>query len=117
MAAGVAMGAAQPVVDTDFVFPAEYVEDFAIDGDVSKDVWKKAEVLPGQMFQGGKEKMPFKDEIRLLYSRTALYVGASLWQDLSKGTFKWDQRDMPGWMDENLETILFMPKPDGKNGL
>lgn len=115
--AGTVFAAAQPVVDTEFVFPAEYTEDFEIDGNVGKPEWKKASVLPGQMFQGGKEAMPYKDEIRLLYSKTALYVSATLWQDLSKATFKWDQRDMPGWMDDNLELILFMPTPSGKNGL
>lgn len=117
LAAGTVCGAAKPVVDTDFVFPAAYVEDFAIDGNVEKDVWKKASVLPPQMLEGGKEELPYKDEIRLLYSHSALYVAATLWQDLSKGTFKWDQRDMPGWMDENLELFLFLRKEDGKNGL
>lgn len=80
---GLTLGAAQLLVDTDEVFPAEYVEDFELDGNLAKDVWKKAEVLPGQRIEGGKA-LPYKDEIRLLYSRTALYVGVTLWQVLSK---------------------------------
>ena len=114
--AGLTLGAAQPLVDTDEVFPAEYVEDFELDGNLAKDVWKKAEVLPGQRVGGGKA-LPYKDEIRLLYSRTALYVGATLWQDLSKANFKWDQRDMPTWGDDNLELDLFLTLENGNNGV
>ena len=113
---GLTLGAAQLLVDTDEVFPAEYVEDFELDGNLAKDVWKKAEVLPGQRIEGGKA-LPYKDEIRLLYSRTALYVGATLWQDLSKASFKWDQRDMPTWSDDNLELDLFLTLENGNNGV
>ena len=106
-----------PLSDTDIVFPAEYVEDFAIDGDVGKSVWRKATPIPGQMLRGGKEAVPYKDDVRLLWSRTALYFGATLWQDLSKASFKWDQRDMPTWHDDNLELVLFVPRANGKAGL
>jgi hypothetical protein len=40
-------GAGQvPIVDTDEVFPAAYVDDFEVDGDVTKAVWSKAKSLP-----------------------------------------------------------------------
>ncbi|MBQ3097996.1 MAG: hypothetical protein IJC66_07545, partial [Kiritimatiellae bacterium] len=41
-----AFSAAQPVVDTDEIFPAAYTEDYKIDGNLDKPVWKNAKVLP-----------------------------------------------------------------------
>lgn len=108
--------AVQPVVDTDEVFPAAYTEDYVLDGDVGKAAWKNAKVLPQNMFRLGKP-LPYKDEIRVMWSKSALYVGATMWQDLSKAHFKWDQRDMPTWGDDNLELFLFIPRAGGKNGL
>ena len=35
-----------PVVDTDEVFPAAFVEDFEVDGDVTKAVWQMAKSVP-----------------------------------------------------------------------
>ena len=110
------ISAAQAVVDTDEVFPAAYVEDYAIDGDVGKPVWTGAKVLPQNMYQHGKP-LPYRDEIRVMWSKTAIYIGATMWQDLSKAQFKWDQRDMPTWGDDNLELFLFIPLENGKNGL
>ena len=117
LSAGLARGVTQPVVDTDVVFRAGYVEDFVLDGNVDKAVWKDAEILPGQLLQGGAEAMPCKDEVKVLYSTNALYVGATLFQDLSKASFRWDQRDMPIWDEDNLELFLFLQMENGKNGL
>ena len=111
-----AFAAMQPVVDTDEVFPAAYTEDYKLDGNLDKAVWKTAKVLPQNMYQHGKQ-LPYRDEIRVLWSKTAIYVGATMWQDLAKASFKWDQRDMPTWGDDNLELFLFIPLEDGKNGL
>ena len=111
-----AFAALQPVVDTDEVFPAAYTADYKLDGNLDKPVWKTAKVLPQNMYQHGKP-LPYKDEIRVLWSKTAIYIGATMWQDLSKALFKWDQRDMPTWGDDNLELFLFIPLENGKNGL
>lgn len=116
MASLCALSAAQPVVDTEEVFPAAYTEDFALDGNLDKPIWSTAKVLPQNMYQHGKP-LPYKDEIRVLWSKTAIYVGATMWQNLSSAQFKWDQRDMPTWGDDNLEIILFIPLENGKNGL
>ena len=82
-----AFAALQPVVDTDEVFPAAYTEDYKLDGNLDKSVWKTAKVLPQNMYQHGKP-LPYKDEIRVLWSKTAIYIGATMWQDLSKASFK-----------------------------
>ena len=116
MAVPCAFAAVQPVVDTDEVFPAAYTEDYELDGNLDKPVWKTAKVLPQNMYRLGKP-LPYKDEIRVLWSKTALYIGATMWQDVSKALFKWDQRDMPTWVDDNLELFLFIPLEDGRNGL
>ena len=108
--------ALQPVVDTDETFTAAHTGDFAIDGDVDKPVWRGAKAVPQNMFQHGRP-LPYRDEIKVLWSKTALYVGAVMWQDLSKASFKWDQRDMPTWGDDNLELFLFIPMENGRNGL
>lgn len=47
--------------------------------------------------------MGSKSDIRILYSKTAIYIGATLWQDMAQMTAKWDQRDMPIWNDDNIE--------------
>lgn len=111
-----AFSAAQPVVDTDEIFPAAYTEDYKIDGNLDKPVWKNAKVLPQNMHKLGAP-LPYRDEIRVLWSKTALYIGATMWQDLAKASYKWDQRDMPTWGDDNLELFLFIPLENGKNGL
>ena len=116
LSAAVSFAAPQPVVDTDEVFQASYVEDFALDGDVGKPVWGNAKAIPRIMFQGGKP-LPYRDNVRVMWSKTALYIGATMWQDVSKAEFKWDQRDMPTWNDDNLELFLFVPLDNGKNGL
>lgn len=103
----------ESVVDTDEVFPAAYVEDFKIDGDMGKDVWKKAHPVPALIDYRKKKEMPHKSDIRILYSKTAIYIGATLWQDMTQMTAKWDQRDMPIWNDDNIEVFLFVPSADG----
>ena len=62
----------EPVVDTDEVFPAAFVEDFAVDGDMEKAVWRKAARLPEPVKYNNRGEMPYRSDIRLLYSKTAL---------------------------------------------
>jgi hypothetical protein len=103
----------EPIVDTDEVFPAVYVEDFKVDGDMEKDVWKKGRPIPALIDYRSKKEMPYKNDIRILYSKTAIYIGATLWQDMSQMTAKWDQRDQAIWNDDNIEMFLFVPSANG----
>ena len=108
-----AVAGVEPVCDTDEVFPAAFVEDFAVDGDMEKAVWQKAARLPEPVKYRNAGPIPYRSDIRLLYSKTALYVGATLWQDMSQMTAKWDQRDQAVWNDDNVEVFLFVPGPNG----
>jgi len=103
----------EPVVDTDEVFPAVYVEDFDLDGDMTKEVWRRARKVPDLLDRRTKSPTACKSDIRILYSRTAIYIGATLWQDMSKMTAKWDQRDMPIWNDDNIEIFIHAPSEKG----
>ncbi len=106
-------GSVEPVVDTDEVFPAAFVEDFTLDGDMEKAVWQKSQPIPPPRKLGGKTELPYRSDIRLLYSKTALYVGATLWQDMSQMVAKYDQRDKPLWNDDNIELFFFIPGDNG----
>ena len=103
----------EPVVDTDMVFPAVYVDDFAVDGDMDKSVWKKAKHVPELCVRLKNTELPCRSDIRILYSKTAIYIGATLWQDMSQVTAKWDQRDQAIWNDDNIEMFLFLPSASG----
>ena len=111
------MDASADTVDTDVVFEAVRTEDFTVDGDLTKPVWRKARPIPSIACYGKAWPEELKSNIRFLYSTNAIYVAATLWQDMSKVVCKWDQRDMPTWGDDNLELFLFIPLEDGKNGL
>ena len=56
----------EPVVDTDEVFPAAYVEDFTIDGDMTKAVWQRAKCVPEMSRWLKKGAMECKSDIRIL---------------------------------------------------
>ena len=103
----------EPVVDTDEVFPAAYVDDFTVDGDMEKAVWRKAKRVPEPVDRLRKAEMECKSDIRILYSKTAIYIGATFWQDMSQMTAQYDQRDMPVWNDDNIEVFLFAPSENG----
>ena len=109
----VAGASVMPVVDTEEVFPAGFVEDFDVDGDMSKPVWERARPIPALFDRRKKANTVNKSDIRLLYSKTAIYIGATLWQDMSKMVCKWDQRDMPVWNDDNIEIFLNIPSEKG----
>ena len=109
-AAGVGV---EPVVDTDEVYPAAYVEDFTVDGDMEKSVWQKAKRVPEMSRWLKKGEMSCKSDVRILYSKTAIYVGATLWQDMAQMHAQYDQRDMPIWNDDNVEVFLFAPSENG----
>ena len=110
---GAAGAGVEPVVDTDEVFPAAYVEDFTVDGDMTKAVWQKAKRVPELLVCRSKAELGCKSDIRILYSKTAIYIGATFWQDMAKMTAQYDQRDMPIWGDDNIEVFLFAPSENG----
>ena len=105
----------EPVVDTDEVFPAAYVEDFTVDGDLEKAVWKKATPISPLLLRKTKKPMSYRSDIRILYSKKAIYIGATLWQDMSQMVCKWDQRDAALWNDDNLEMFLHIPGEGGNH--
>ena len=105
-----AFAASQKVVDTDVVFDAPFIcEDFSPDGVLDEEVWRKARAIDQVRNVYSKKALPYSADIRLAYSRTAVYVGAVLTQNMQTCVFKWDQHDLPIWNDDNLELFLFVP--------
>ena len=104
------------LVDTPDVFTAAYVEDFAIDGDLSKKIWEKAPsvspLLPmkGREFKGGSD-------VKLLYSATSLYIGATFRQPMDKIRAQYDQDDQPIHNDDNIEMFFLVPAGKGEDML
>ena len=107
-------GAASAIVDCPDVFEAVLTDDFAVDGDVGKAVWKKAKPVGDLRTRDGDHgPMKVKSEIRLLYSANALYVGATFWQPMDRMLARYDQHDMPVYSDDCLEMFLFVPREKG----
>lgn len=102
-------------VDTDIVFDAVRTEDFEVDGNVSKAVWKKARPIPEIARKSRPWPKELKSDIRFLYSKTAIYIAATLHQDMSKVVCKWDQRDMPVWNDDNVELFVLLKSDRGQD--
>ena len=104
------------LVDTAEVFPAAYVEDFAVDGDVTKPVWGKAKPIGPFLPMKGKE---FKNatEVKLLYSATALYIGVTFMQPMDKIKAQYDQDDQPIHNDDNTEIFFLVPSGKGEDML
>ena len=109
------MDASADTVDTDVVFEAVRTEDFTVDGDLTKPVWRKARPIPSIARKGQAWPAELKSDIRFLYSTNAIYVAATLWQDMSKVVCKWDQRDMPVWNDDNLELFMLLKTERGQD--
>ena len=104
------------LVDTAEGFPAAYVEDFAVDGDVTKSVWSKAKPIGPFLPMKGKE---FKNatEVKLLYSATALYIGVTFMQPMDKIKAQYDQDDQPIHNDDNTEIFFLVPSGKGEDML
>ena len=106
--------ASESVVDCPDVFEAAYVGDFAVDGDVSKSVWKKAKpVTAFAVARSPGKPMSERAEVRVLYSPTALYVGGTFFQPMATMTARYDQHDKPVYDDDCLEMLLFVPGERG----
>ena len=104
------------LVDTTNVFTAAYVKDFAIDGDVTKPAWRNAGRVEPLLPMKGRE-FGYATEIKLLYSDTALYIGATFHQPMAELLAKYDQDDQPVWNDDCLEVLFLVPSGKGENML
>ena len=104
------------LVDTPEVFSAAYVEDFAVDGDLTKKVWGAAKPIGPFLPMKGRE-FRFETEVRLLYSATALYVGASFRQPMESIRAQYDQDDQPIHNDDNMEMFFLVPSGKGEDML
>ena len=102
----VTTGSASVKTDAKEVFKAVFTaRDFKLDGNLDKEVWKKAPVITGLMpVKGGKMKNP--TELRLLYTAEALYIGVKCWQDMSKLTAQYDQDELSVWNDDDVELFF-----------
>ena len=83
-------------------------EDFQVDGDLDKAVWKNTEAVTDFRTIRGAE-LKSRTEIRFLYSRTALYIGAVCFQEMSGLVARFDQDEQPLWEDDDLEFFLDIP--------
>ena len=103
-------------LDTTNVLTAAYVKDFAIDGDVTKGVWRTAPSVGAFLPRNGG-KFPHATDIRLLYSASALYIGATFAQPMDKAKAQYDQDDQPIHGDDNLEIVFLVPNGKGEDHL
>ena len=104
------------LVDTPEVFSAAYVEDFAIDGDVAKKVWHDAPSVPALVPMKGRE-FQYATEVKLLYSATALYIGATFHQPMEKLRAQYDQDDQSVYNDDTLDVLFLVPAGKGEDML
>ena len=102
------------LVDTTNVFTAAYVKDFVVDGDMSKPVWQKAGRVEPLLPMKGRE-FGYATELKLLYSDTALYVGATFFQPMADLVARYDQNDQPLHEDDCLEALFFVPSGKGES--
>jgi len=106
------MGESSTLYDRDDVVEAGYVADFACDGDFTKSVWTSApKVKALRLHVGGVNGSaePYSSDIRLLYSKTALYIGAYFRQPMDVMLARYDQNDQPVFSDDNVEIFLNLP--------
>ena len=104
------------LVDTPEVFSAAYVEDFAIDGDMAKKVWRDAPSVPALVPMKGRE-FQYATEVKLLYSATSLYVGATFHQPMETLRAQYDQDDQSVYNDDCLEILFLVPSGKGEDML
>ena len=113
IAAGMGTGS-EEIVDTDLVFEAGFVRDFEVDGSLSNPAWETVASVP-ELKNRQDVAMACRSDVRFLYSPTALYVGAKLFQPMEKMFARIDQHDLGVWNDDNLEMFFFVP--DGRGGV
>ena len=104
------------LVDTTNVFHVAYAEDFEIDGDLAKPVWYRAAAVGPFLPVPGKD-FRYDTELKLLYSSTALYIGATFSQPMDKVRAQYDQDDQPIHSDDCLEALFLVPNKKGEDML
>lgn len=110
---------ASRLVDTTNTISVAHANDFAIDGDLSKSVWKSIPSIgafmsqPGRKIVGGSSAST-ETEVKVLYSASALYVGATFSQPMSILHAQYDQDDQPIYNDDNLEIVFLVPAGEGE---
>jgi len=109
----VEVGADGNLFDCPDVFEASLTADFSVDGDMEKEVWRAAKPITAFQSRNPQRPMEAKSDVRLLYSATALYVGATFHQPMATMLAKYDQHDMPVYNDDCLEMFLFLPTKKG----
>lgn len=108
------------LVDATNVFHVAYVEDFEIDGDFTKPVWRRADPVAPFLPMAGRgmsaeAKAQTATEVRLLYSATSLYIGASFAQPMDRILVRYDQDDLGIYNDDCLEALLLVPHGRGED--
>lgn len=99
----------QPLADRPEIVPAACVPDFTIDGSRSNPFWETAPAhsrfwTPGE----NPKEFPYKSDIRLLYSKTALYIGGVCRQPMEQMTARYDQNDLSVWEDDCVELFFYL---------
>ena len=104
------------IVDTTNVFMAAYVEDFAIDGDVTKAVWRAARPVGAFLPRNGRPAI-YASSLKVLYSASAIYIGAEFRQPMDKCRAQYDQDDQSVYNDDCFEAFFMVPEGRGENML
>ncbi len=85
-----------------------------MDGKLGDEAWKTAPLIPEMRSRAKGELLGPPTEVRLLYSPTALYVGAVMHEpDMEHLVAQFDQNDLAIYSDDCLEMII---DPSGRPG-
>ena len=102
--------AAVTLTDVDEDFSAAFIaEDFEPDGSFTRKEWEAATPLPPLVLCADGSPYPYRGTVKVLYSKTALYVGGEVFQPMESARVQYDQRDQPIWEDDNVEFSLCLP--------
>jgi len=108
------LACADPLYDTTNVVKVAYGDEIKVDGDLTKAVWKDVPSVGAFTLKGTEETPePYATEVKLRYSKTALYIGGSLSQPMDQLVAQFDQNDLDLWKDDNLEMFLVVPAENG----
>jgi predicted TIM-barrel fold metal-dependent hydrolase len=83
-------------------------EDFEVTGDGSADAWKKAEWEP--LHKRTKDGAPYETRIKMLYSKTGVYVLMDATDQKITATFKEDFQNL--WTEDVFEVFLWTDERD-----
>ncbi len=78
-----------------------------MDGNLGDSAWQDAISIPEMLTSTTKEPLGPKTDIRLLYSPTALYIGAIMYEhDMEHLVAQFDQHDLAIYSDDCLELVI-----------